>query len=106
TGNEMSPAGVAALSAQVNLPALRAYRLAVGQRTRQIIQALTPEQLKHRVDPERIQRVHTEGAILPSASDISAYWSKRTIAGLLLMPATRHNFVHLNEIAALKKRHQ
>ena len=30
------------------------------------------------------------------------YWSTRTIAGLLLMPATRHPLVHLNEAMRIK----
>lgn len=36
---------------------------------------------------------------LLQARFVTDYWSRRTIAGLLLMPATRHNFVHLNEAA-------
>ena len=31
------------------------------------------------------------------------YWGKRDTAGLLLMPATRHNFIHLNEALRLKQ---
>jgi hypothetical protein len=43
-----------------------------------------------------------EGALLPEAIGILQYWSKRTIAGLLLMPPTRHNFLHLNEALRIK----
>jgi hypothetical protein len=32
------------------------------------------------------------------------YWGSRTIAGLLLMPPTRHNFTHLNEARMLKQK--
>jgi hypothetical protein len=35
---------------------------------------------------------------------LSDYWSKKTIAGLLLMPPTRHNFVHLNEAARIRQK--
>ena len=38
------------------------------------------------------------------AVDLIVYWSKRDIAGLLLMPATRHNIVHLNEALRIKKK--
>jgi hypothetical protein len=30
-------------------------------------------------------------------------WSRRTIAGLLLMPPTRHNFLHLNDALRIKQ---
>jgi hypothetical protein len=46
------------------------------------------------------------GALVESAHGIAEYWSKRDIAGLLLMPATRHNLVHLNEALNLKRRRQ
>jgi hypothetical protein len=32
------------------------------------------------------------------------YWGKQKVAGLLLMPATRHLMVHLNEAVRLKAR--
>jgi hypothetical protein len=31
-------------------------------------------------------------------------WSKRTVAGLLPMPPTRHNFLHLNEALRIKQK--
>ena len=45
-----------------------------------------------------------EGAVAKEARDLIDYWGKRRIAGLLLMPATRHNLVHLNEALRLKRR--
>jgi len=102
TGNLMDEADVAKLSAAVDIEALKAYRLAVGRGTRAIIQNLQPERLKERTDPSRLERVMAEGAVVEEARDLVDYWSKRTIAGLLLMPATRHNFVHLNEAKRLK----
>ncbi|MCP4360830.1 MAG: DinB family protein [Chloroflexi bacterium] len=104
TGNEMDAAGVAHFSVTVDIEALRAYRLAVGKRTREIVAQLRPQMLKQKVDPLRIKQVHANGDVLESASSITDYWSKRTITGLLLMPATRHNMVHLNEIEKLKKK--
>jgi hypothetical protein len=106
TGNLMDEVAVVELSAAVDVEALRAYRLAVGWQTRSIIQNLRPEQLKEKVDPARLERVIAEGAVVEEARDLIDYWGKRTMAGLLLMPATRHNFVHLNEAERLKKRRQ
>jgi hypothetical protein len=104
TGNAMDGSEIEVLSATINIEALRAYRLAVGRRTRQIVQGLGPEELKRKVNSTRLQQVMDEGAVVKASRGIVDYWSKRDIAGLLLMPATRHNLVHLNEALKLKAR--
>jgi hypothetical protein len=104
TGNAMQVDEISALSAAIDIEALRAYRLTVGRRTREIVQRLKPPDLKVKVDPARVQQVLDEGAVVEAARGIVDYWSKRDIAGLLLMPATRHNLVHLNEALKLKRR--
>lgn len=104
TGNVMDPAQMAAFNAAIDLPALRAYRLAVGRRTREIAARLEPGELRRKVQPARIQRVLEEGAVLAAAWGIAEYWSKRTVAGLLLMPATRHNLIHLQEAFQVKRK--
>ncbi|MCK4899059.1 MAG: hypothetical protein KAS38_09795, partial [Anaerolineales bacterium] len=106
TGNAMSEEGVANLSRTIDIKGLREYRLTVGRGTRQIVKQLQPEDLKQKVDPARLQNVMEEGAVVEAASGLIDYWSKRNIAGLLLMPATRHNLVHLNEALRLKGRRQ
>jgi hypothetical protein len=47
-----------------------------------------------------------EGAVVAAAKGVVEYWGRRNTAGLLLMPATRHNLVHLNEALWLKGRRQ
>lgn len=102
TGNGMTAETILHLSAVIDLPALLAYRCAVGRRTRENVARLTAVQLKQPVDPLRLERVRAEGAVLPAGSPVLEYWSGLTLAGLLLMPPTRHNFVHLNEALRLK----
>lgn len=104
SANKMTDASVAKLSAMINVKALKAYRLAVGKRTRQIVQKLKAEDFKTKVDPVRIQEVMKQGAVVPEAMEIIDYWSKKTIAGLLLMPPTRHCILHLNEAERIKKK--
>jgi hypothetical protein len=106
TGNEMDAEDMATLSATIDIEELRAYRIAVGRRTREIVQQLEPEELKQKVDPIRVQQVMDEGAVVEAARAIANYWSRRNIATLLLMPATRHNLVHLNEALRLKRMRQ
>lgn len=103
TGNAMSSSEIQELSQRVNIPVLRAYRVEVGRRTRHVCQSLTPKDLSRRVDPQRLERVMTSGALVEAATGIKEYWSKRDIAGLLLMPASRHILVHLNEALTLKR---
>lgn len=105
TGNAMSEEDVAGLINSLdNIEVLKEYCMAVGRRTQEIVQKLTSEVLKQRVDPIRIQQVIKEGAVVIAAKGVIDYWSRRTIAGLLLIPATRHNLIHLNEAFRLKEK--
>lgn len=104
TGNEISDETMTRLNESIDVDALKAYRIAVGQQTQHIIRDLQPEDVQRKVQPERIQKLRESGDVVPAAKGIIEYWSKRTVAGLLLMPATRHNFIHLNEAARIKQR--
>jgi hypothetical protein len=104
TGNAMSVEAITELSAAIHVDALRDYRLAVGERTQEIIYHLEPVSLKQKVSADRLQRIYDEEAVLAAAHEIVDYWGKRTVAGLLLMPATRHHIVHLNEAARIKSK--
>jgi hypothetical protein len=106
TGNAMDVQAVAGLSAALDIATLRAYRMAVGRRTREIAAGLPPQQLKQKVEPARIQRLLDEGCVLDEAHSVVEYWSKRSIAELLLMPPTRHCFIHLNEASRIRQRIQ
>jgi hypothetical protein len=103
TGNAMDAGEMADFSARINIPALRAYRMAVGRRTRQIVRVLQPEEFKRKTDPVHLQEVLKEGAVLASEQWLIDYWGGLTVAGLLLMPPTRHNLVHLNEAMKIKQ---
>lgn len=104
TGNAMTTATVVELSATINLEGLRAYRLSVGQRTRQIVKLLKWEQLKQKVDPACLRQITLQGAVAETASGLLDYWGGLTMAGLLLMPPTRHNFIHLNEALRIRQK--
>jgi hypothetical protein len=104
TGNAMDVDAVAELSAAIDLEALCAYRLAVGRRTQEIVRQLRPEDVSKQVEPARLVRVMEEGAVVAAAQRLIDYWGKRTVAGLLLMPPTRHVILHLNEVHKLKRR--
>jgi hypothetical protein len=104
TGNMITPENVRALSEAVDWLALREYRSTVGKRTRAVVSALTAEDFARKTPPERLQRGLDEGAISPNAPRLVEYWGGLTVAGLLLMPPTRHNFSHINECLQIKKK--
>ena len=104
TGNSMTKKDVVDLSSVIDVDALRNYRVAVGRRTEEIVKELEPGVLKQKVATSRLELLIQEGAVVEKARGLIDYWSRRDIAGLLLMPPTRHCFVHLNEAAKIKKR--
>jgi hypothetical protein len=104
TANALDGDAMAELSQALDMHTLRAYRQAVGTRTRQIVTSLSSEDLRQQVIQSRLQRVWEEGALVEAAQGIADYWGGRNIAGLLLMPASRHCLTHLNEALKLKKR--
>jgi hypothetical protein len=103
TGNAMPAQAVVQLSETINLEALHAYRLLVGRQTRAVVQRLSAAELTQQVTPARLQQLVREGAVLPAAQEVLDYWGGLTIAGLLLMPPTRHAFIHLNEAMKIRQ---
>lgn len=104
TGNAMDEVAVGQFSEAIDLAALRDYRMEVGRRTREIVRSLQPGEFQRLVKPAGIQRIKDLGAVVPEASYLLDYWRKQKVSGLMLMPATRHPFVHLNEAMRLKRR--
>jgi hypothetical protein len=100
-GNEMTRAEILALSEAINLKALLAYRLAVGKRTRQVVRRLNPNVLWERPDPERLKSIAVAGGVREKAGWLLKYWGGHPATNLLLMPATRHPFVHFNEASRM-----
>jgi len=106
SANKMDDDSVRRLSSSLDMAALREYRLSVGKRTREIVRKIQPDEFNQKVESVRLEKLLKEGAMIEDAMEIVDYWSKRTIAGLLLMPPTRHNFLHLNEAMKVKQKLQ
>jgi hypothetical protein len=103
TGNAMDHIQIATLSVEINITALHAYRITVGRKTREIVNHIQPNEFNIMVDASRLKLVLEEGAVVDGARGLLDYWGSLTIAGLLLMPPTRHNFIHLNEARRVKQ---
>jgi hypothetical protein len=105
TGNAMSDEEIIALSNQINREELYLYRNAVGLRTKEIIEGLKPEDMKRKVAKEGLDRIASEGGVTqqPDAVWLLDFWGKKNVAGIILMPITRHQIVHLNDCRRLKE---
>ena len=104
SANRMNEQSLVELSSNLNIKSLREYRIAVARGTRDIVKKLQAKDFKRQVEPSRIEKVLSEGAVTPEAIEIIHYWSRKTIAGLLLMPPTRHCILHLNEASKVKEK--
>ena len=104
TGNAAPPEDMVYLTQTLNHKVLLDYRNAVGNNTRKIVTALAWDKLIEKVQPDRLERLILEGAVLPEAEGLVEYWGRRVNYELLLMPPTRHLMVHLNEARSIKEK--
>jgi len=103
-GTSMGDAEVREISDRIDIPAIRAYRVAVGRRSRAIVAALPPGEWWQPVDPANIQHLFDEDALAGEASELAQVWSGWKKAGMLTMPASRHSFTHLNEAREVRRK--
>jgi hypothetical protein len=76
-GTAMTAQECSDFNAHVNITGLRAYWAAVGQRTRQVAQALRPEELDEAVDESLLAQAFTNGII----GNERARWVEQLCAG-------------------------
>jgi len=104
TGVAMDGEEIIKLSKELNSAELLAYRNAVGTRTREIVTELTGEDMKRKVSPDGINKIRSEGGTCTNSEWLLEYWGGKDIAGLLLMPPTRHLMMHLNDCCKYKQK--
>ncbi len=51
--------------------------------------------------PERLKRLAEDGTVRAQATWLLEYWGGHPKTNLLLMPATRHSFVHFNQVGRM-----
>jgi hypothetical protein len=106
TGNALTAEEIAEFSAKINREELMNYRAAVGKKTREIIKNLTPADMKRKMKEESIKRILDEKSVSekPDAVWLVDFWGKKMVAGLLLLPITRHHVTHINDCLKIKKK--
>lgn len=105
TGNAMSDEQIMDFSKQINKQELINYRNMAGRRTREILRSLTPGALKRKPSAEALARLVSEGGLLEEKDSIWLlnFWGRHTIAGLILLPLTRHHMMHLQDSFTIKQ---
>lgn len=106
TGNAMNNAETIALSRALVKPQLRSYRNAVGERTRKVLGRLRPGDMRRKIAGACLDRILAEGGVLEDENSrwLLDFWGRKDVAGLLQMPVTRHQIVHLNDCVRIRKR--
>jgi hypothetical protein len=102
TGVSMSVEEIIMLSREINVSELLAYRNTVGKQTRDIVRKLTADDMKRKVSLQGIEKIRHEGGTTPNCEWLLEYWGKKDVAGILLMPPTRHLIFHLNDCCKWK----
>ncbi|KNY25846.1 DinB family protein [Pseudobacteroides cellulosolvens] len=105
TGNAMSDDEIMDFSKRIDIEALKDYRIAVGLQTQKILSKLKSEDMKRKIKSEGLTKIFNEGGILehPDSIWLLDFWGKKDVAGIILMPITRHQIVHINDGFKIKQ---
>jgi len=105
TGNALCDNEIINLSKSLVLHELLNYRNEVGKRTRQIVKSLLIDAIRRKVSPQGLDKILLEGGVTKQEESIWLlnFWGKKDIAGILLMPPTRHVMLHMNDCCKWKE---
>ena len=100
-GAGMDDAEVSDFCNRVDVAALRSYRVAVGKRTREIAEAMTPDRWDEALDEGNLRRAVEDGAIGENAGWVRDFWANRTNAWFFSL-VVGHNFLHIGEALSVR----
>lgn len=101
-GTGMTADEVAEMTARADIAAVRAYRSAVGRRTREVVGALRPEAWDEIVGVADIKRGAEAGAFRDWVEGAPYPWLGWTRGAQLASSALRHNAVHIGEAITIR----
>jgi len=106
-GTGMTEDEVSDLTRRADVEAVRAYRDAVGRRTREVVRALAPAAWEEPVTATDTTRAHGAGAIGPRAGWVDGTgfppWQDQSRAARLSGAAIRHNAMHMGEAVTVRE---
>jgi len=101
-GTGMTDDEVTEMTVRADIAAVRAYRSAVGLRTREVVRALRPEAWDEIVGVEDIKRGAVAGAFRDWVEGASYPWLGWTRGDQLASSALRHNAAHMGEAVTIR----
>jgi hypothetical protein len=101
-GSGMQEPEVADFSARVDIGALRAYRAAVGRRTRAVVAGMEARDLTVPIAVADVHRAVAAGAFGEHAGWLASFWQGKPKGWYLSWTGTGHNYLHLGEAMALR----
>ena len=105
-GTGMTDDEVSDLTGRADAEAVRAYRDAVGRRTREVVRALGPGAWEEPVTVADTTRAHAAGAFGPRAGWVDGMgfppWQDQSRAARLSGAALRHDAMHLGEAVTVR----
>jgi hypothetical protein len=107
TGNAMTYSEIELFNKKINIKSLKEYRVKVGKSTKKIIESLEYNDMKIKVKPEQLEKIKQNGGVIndPKSTGLLNFWGKKDNLGLIMMPITRHQIVHLNDCFIIKEKY-
>ncbi|MDR2941420.1 MAG: hypothetical protein LBV17_02380 [Treponema sp.] len=107
TGNAMTYSEIELLNKNINIKELKEYRVQVGKSTKKIIEALEFNDIKRKAEKEQLEKIKQNGGVTddPKSIWLLDFWGKKNVLGLIMMPITRHQVVHLNDCFKIKQKY-
>jgi hypothetical protein len=104
TGNAMTYSEIELFNNKININSLKEYRIKVGKSTKNIIESLEYNDMKIKVKQEQLEKIKQNGDVVndPKSLGLLDFWGRKNIFGLIMMPITRHQIVHLNDCFKIK----
>lgn len=108
TGNAFGENDVDTLDKTINAKELLLYRKTVGKKTQKIVRDITEADRKRKPTKEQLARILKEKVLTKEKDSIWLldFWGNKTVSGLLTMPITRHQMVHINDCFKIKRIYQ
>jgi hypothetical protein len=105
TGNAMNKDEIKLLNKNINIKELNEYRIKVGKQIVKIIKELKYSDMKRKVENKQLDKIMKNGGLL---EDEKSKWlldfrGNKNILGLIMMPITRHQTMHLNDCFSIKE---
>jgi len=104
TGNALTDDEIIDMNHMLNIKELIEYRNTVGKRTQDIVKGLTAANMRQKVTLQGLEKICLENGVTEQEESIWLldFWGKKDIAGILLIPPSRHMILHLNDCCKWK----